>query len=104
MPREWEDAWVENGRVLVRLKDRGVLEVGAISYLLMMALGQEALLKEKKMEKYGVEIEKDDPKVKKAADKSVCPECGEKLESQANVPKCPTHGVKPFEREHGEEE
>ena len=49
------------------------------------------------MDKYGVETKKDDPKVKEATDKGKCPECGEGLESHANVPKCPTHGVKPFE-------
>ena len=51
------------------------------------------------MDKYAVETKKDDPKTKEAVDKSKCPECGEKLESQANVPKCPTHGVAPFEED-----
>jgi hypothetical protein len=45
---EWKDAWVENGRVLVRLKEGRVLEVGKISYLLMMAICEETLLKEQK--------------------------------------------------------
>ena len=53
------------------------------------------------MDKYGVETEKKDPKVKEAVDKSKCPECGETLEPQANIPKCPTHGVRPFERDDG---
>ena len=45
---EWTDAWVENGRVLVRLKEGRVLEVGTIPHLLMMAICQETLLKEKR--------------------------------------------------------
>lgn len=97
--KTWRDAWVENDRVLVRLEGGRVLEVGLIHNLLMMALSEEAILKEKEMEKYGVELDNEDPKIKKAADKSVCPECGEKLESHANVPKCPVHGVRPFEKD-----
>lgn len=50
------------------------------------------------MDKYGVETDEKDPKVKEARDKSVCPICGARLESHANVPKCPKHGVKPFEK------
>jgi Fe-S-cluster-containing hydrogenase component 2 len=49
------------------------------------------------MDKYGVEIKKDDPKVKEAADRKKCPLCGADLDGDANVPNCPRHGVKPFE-------
>lgn len=52
--------------------------------------------KEVTMDKYGVETKKSDPQTKEAAEKGVCPICGEKLE-EANVPKCPRHGVDPFE-------
>ena len=94
MKIQWRDAWVENGRVLVRLEDDRVIEVGTIRHLLMAALGQE---RRAKMEKYGVDTDEKDPKVKEARDKSKCPICGAELESQANVPKCPVHGVAPFE-------
>ena len=40
-----------------------------------------------------------DPKVKEASSRGVCPLCGAKLDSEANVPSCPRHGVKPFEPE-----
>ena len=97
---KYKDAWVENGRVLARLEDSRVLEIGNVSYLVMMAIAEETLIRESEMqEKYGVETEKKDPKAKEASDKGKCPECGEKLEKQANVPKCPTHGVKPFEKD-----
>lgn len=53
------------------------------------------------MEKYGVETEEKDPKTKEAKDWRRCPECGKDLDKKANVPKCPVHGVKPFEKEPG---
>lgn len=53
------------------------------------------------MEKYGV-VTEDLPKEKEAADKSKkepeCPACKRVLEGDANVPKCPIHGTKPFEK------
>jgi hypothetical protein len=94
----WKDAWVENARVLVRLEDERVIKVGTIRHLLMMTLGQKAL-EEELMEKYGVDTDDKDPKVKEAKDKSKCPICGAELESQSNVPKCPVHGVAPFQVE-----
>jgi hypothetical protein len=54
------------------------------------------------MEKYGVDTEEKDPKVKKAAEEGKCPECGEGLEKESNVAKCPVHGVKPFEKSEEE--
>jgi hypothetical protein len=55
------------------------------------------------MEKYGVVVEEEPPK--EATDKltpnpakPVCPACQEELEKGANVPKCPQHGTRPFEK------
>jgi len=48
------------------------------------------------MEKYGYEKKDDDPTVKTAADKGVCPKCGSKVEGQPPV--CPKCGSEPFEK------
>jgi hypothetical protein len=55
-------------------------------------------LKGEVVEKYGVEEDKKDPKVKTAAEKGTCPQCGATLEKTASVHKCPTHGTEPFEK------
>lgn len=49
------------------------------------------------MDKYSVETDKKDPQTKEAREKGKCPKCGDELEKDANVPKCPTHGVEPFQ-------
>jgi len=51
------------------------------------------------MEKYGVVTEVDDLMKKASAHKHKdrCPDCGCELEKDANVPKCPKHGTRPFE-------
>ncbi len=51
------------------------------------------------MDKYGVDTGKKDPKVKEAAEQGKCPECGAPLDRESNVPRCPEHGVRPFEKE-----
>lgn len=54
------------------------------------------------MEKYSVVIDEDHTKVSEAGrSPATCPICGSPLEMRANVPKCPTHGTRPFEPEKG---
>ena len=50
------------------------------------------------MEKYGVEVEPEDTKEKVGSTEKTCPDCGKELDKKANVPKCPEHGTKPFEK------
>lgn len=50
----------------------------------------------RRMEKYGVEINKKDAKTKEAAVNGHCPVCGAEL--SGNPPICPNHGSEPFER------
>lgn len=65
-----------------------------ISFRPTPAIKAEA--KEFAMEKLGVVTDK--TKLDKtAAEGDVCPECGQKLDSESPVPRCPTHGTKPFE-------
>lgn len=49
------------------------------------------------MNKYGVVIEESSDKT--AGDKSKCPWCGRDLVKNTNVPTCPDHGTKPFEKQ-----
>jgi len=48
------------------------------------------------VDKYGYEKQDDDPKVKTAAQKGVCPACGSVTEGQPPV--CPKCGSEPFEK------
>ena len=47
------------------------------------------------MDKYAVVQDQGDGKT--ASKRDTCPECGQELEKNASVKKCPTHGTKPFE-------
>ena len=58
------------------------------------ALRRKHRLKEKVMEKYGVD-EQQAENEKRASDG--CPECGRKAERHGNVLACPVHGTEPFE-------
>lgn len=52
------------------------------------------------MDKYAVEVdqEKVDEADKTANVEKTCPKCGENLiQEDANIPRCPVHGSKPFE-------
>lgn len=50
------------------------------------------------MEKYGVEVEKEQVKVSEDLTvKPRCAVCGAPLETSANVPKCPQCGTHPWE-------
>tara|TARA_Y100000034_G_scaffold126258_1_gene177223 strand:- start:149 stop:301 length:153 start_codon:yes stop_codon:yes gene_type:complete len=48
------------------------------------------------MTKYAV-VEEDES-VKTAEEDARCPLCGSELDPEANVPFCPVHGTKPFEK------
>ena len=48
------------------------------------------------MEKFGYEKDKEEPGVKTAADRSVCPRCGSP--TKGNPPVCPKCGSEPFEK------
>lgn len=48
------------------------------------------------MEKYGVE--QDQSTGKTAAKAGTCPQCGQQLDADSAVPKCPKCGTKPFEK------
>jgi tRNA(Ile2) C34 agmatinyltransferase TiaS len=49
------------------------------------------------MEKLGVTTE--DPPIKTASGKPLCPQCGGEAEQHGAVTKCPKCGTKPFEHE-----
>jgi len=51
------------------------------------------------MDKYGVKTDEKDSRTKEATEAGRCPICGLRLEGESNVPKCPGHGVAPFEPE-----
>lgn len=71
-------------------------------YLGRSRSGQRELFYEETMsdneghEKLGV-VEDNEDAVKTATSERRCPDCGEKLDANANVPKCPRCGTKPFE-------
>ena len=54
------------------------------------------------MDKYGYKRDEDDPNVKTAVDKRVCPKCGAEL--SGNPPVCPKCGSEPFEERDAEKE
>ena len=55
---------------------------------------------DEEMEKYSVVIDEDHTKVgEEGSTTGSCPICGAALEPSSNVPKCPTHGTRPFEPE-----
>lgn len=50
------------------------------------------------MDKYAVETDTEKDKTASEGG-AVCPLCGAKLDTEASVPRCPTHGTAPFEKE-----
>ena len=90
----FEVSWLATD--IVELSDQMFGTMLRDSWVRQVLPPQEA--KEKTVDKYGVETKKNDPKTKEAADKGACPVCGDALED-TNVPKCPRHGVEPFEED-----
>lgn len=54
------------------------------------------------MDKYGYKKQEKDSRIKTAADRGKCPECGNTLSGQP--PTCPVHGSEPFEERNAKEE
>lgn len=54
--------------------------------------------KDRNLDKYAVEEEKDQDAMKRAFDKSACPKCGRKVERHGDTLLCPNCGTEPFEK------